>query len=1332
MAAIHTACNSLWLKDCDTAVVGGMNILTNPDIFAGLSKGQFLSKTGPCKTYDNDADGYCRGEAVSSLVLKRLSDAEEDHDNILGVILSASTNHSADAISITHPHAETQEFLYRRVLSQAGIKPTQVSYVEMHGTGTQAGDATEMESVLSVFAPTVDYRAINQKLYVGSVKANVGHGEASSGVTSIVKVLLMMRQNLIPPHIGIKGEINKGFPNLTARNTFISQGISQLPKYGSQPLRVFVNNFSAAGGNTAVVIEEACRRQRRGSDPRSKHVVAVSAASLSSLKKNIENLITYIGNNRNLHLPSLSYTTTARRVQHNYRFSIPSSDVADLEIGLIAAKEKQVLPVPQGPKIAFSFTGQGSMYLSAGADLFATCRLYRESLTEFNDIATSFGFPSFKHIVDGTSNEPIASVSPLLVQLAQTSIQMALTRLWRSLGVSPHVVIGHSLGEYAALFAAEVLSSTDVIFLVGNRAQLLIDHCTEGSHAMLAVHANQSMIEDSIPKGVEIVCVNSDNEIVLGGLCVDIESTKNLLQKNGLKCSQLSVPYAFHSSQVDSIMKPFMQLASAVSIGVPKCGYLSSALGRYLGKSGIDAEYLCQHSRRSVKFHQALNAASIAESVSSDTIFLEIGPHPVLSNFIRSTLGPTTTTLHSLNRNSGAWETIAQTLSTLSNRGSNIQWSNYHRDFENALELLDLPSYAWSLSNHWIDYKNNWCLTKGVYPSDMEPVKPSSFIRTSTVHRIIEENFSETSAKLVAEVNISEPGLKAVLHGHMVNGVALCPSTLYADIGITIGQYMHQRMFPVSDDAEGVGMDVRDMEVPKTLIFKDIDQQLIQVSAEALSSKQRIRFTISSDEGEHAMFNVEFGKRSVWLSEWEQIGYLVESRMEDFRRAENSDIHAFRQAIAYKLFSTFVEYDNLFQGMKKVYLNSTAWEATADIVLEPTTPDQTFVVPPYWIDSIGHLSGFIMNVQLNENGDSGTNVFVSHGWESFRIGKTIMPGITYRTYVRMRETDKKNIVSGDVYCLEGSRVIALFEGVKFMRIPRRILDQVLPRSHSSTSRPVVDGLIQQTHQTPMQVASEVHVSSPIPKPVSIVSQSLTIIAQECGLDESELADPNSFNDLGVDSLMQLAITSRMREEIEIEVSSNLFMDYPTVADLKVFLRGLESVGSVEEDDVDINLQSSSVSSNLESSNSTGPMLSNTPVSGISSVALSMANGFSNLKDDHIQITAGGVPVPIVLPLEPDPMLPGKLATSFLLQGNPKTASIKLFLCPDGSGSASSYAQIPAISTDVVVYGLNSPFMTTPQEYTCGVTQISSYYIQEIRRRQPHGPYNLGVCFEPIL
>ena len=483
LAAIQLACTSLQAGECDTAFSGGANVLTNPDIFSGLSRGHFLSKTGSCKTFDNDADGYCRGDGVATVILKRLDDALADRDPILGVIRGIATNHSAEAISITHPHAGAQEFLFSKVLQDCGVDAHDIRYVEMHGTGTQAGDGVEMESVSNVFAPRNRQRGLDKPLYLGAIKANIGHGESVAGVSSLIKLLLMMRKNAIPPHCGIKGVMNKTFPaDLGKRNVNVALEKIAFPRPKLGTRRLFLNNFSAAGGNTAMLLEDGPEcKDTEALDPRSMSIITVSAKSLASFKRNSQRLESYINNTPNLDLSSLSYTTTSRRMHYNYRAAIPAADLAHVSAALTTLKSAPPNPVSMtSPQIAFVFTGQGSQYPGIGMHLFQTSKQFRSDLELFNDLAQSQGFVPFLGLVDG-SVEDIQQLSPVAVQLGLVCIQMALVRLWSSWGIKPNCVIGHSLGEYAALNAAGVLSIADTIYLVGERASQMENKCVAGT-----------------------------------------------------------------------------------------------------------------------------------------------------------------------------------------------------------------------------------------------------------------------------------------------------------------------------------------------------------------------------------------------------------------------------------------------------------------------------------------------------------------------------------------------------------------------------------------------------------------------------------------------------------------------------------------------------------------------------------------------------------------------------------------------------------------------------------------------------------------------------------
>lgn len=1340
MAALQLACTSLWAGDCDTAIAGGLNVMTNPDIFSGLSKGQFLSKVGPCQTFDNDADGYCRGDGVGAVILKRLEDAQADNDNILAVILSSATNHSADAVSITHPHAETQEILYKKVLDQAGVDALDVSVVEMHGTGTQAGDGTEMRSVTNVFAPSNRQRRPDQKLYLGSVKANVGHGEAASGITALIKALLIFRHNAIPPHVGIKKEMNKGFPkDLTARNVHIALRETPLEPI-NRKRHIFVNNFSAAGGNTAVLLEEGPVRELVGSDPRPKHVVSVSARALSSLKGNLKNLATYLQEKPDLCLSSLAYTTTARRMHHNYRISFVSKDVAELRQSLLKAAELDIQPESQVPRIAFTFTGQGSHYAALGKDLFDTCAQFRADLMSFNTIATNFGYPSFLPLINGTVDD-ISTLSPLLVQVGLTSIQMALHRLWAAWGIKPHVVMGHSLGEYAALNAAGVLSVTDTIFLVGERARLLESQCTPGTHAMLAVKLGVSAMSDILKDGkVEVACINSPSETVLSGTSADIESARTTLEARGVKGTKLNVPYAFHSSQVDSILPQFTRIASSVTFNNSDISVLSPLLSSVLTGSSVNAEYLGRHAREAVNFVGALSAGIEAKVLSEQTVFVEIGPHPVCLGFVKATLGSAVATGPSLRRSESPWISLASTSSLLYNKGAAVDWNEYHRDFSQSQKLLELPAYSFALKNYWIDYKNNWCLTKGDVQAPALPAIVAPVLSTTCVQTVVSEEYSDHKGTLVAESDISRPDLYAAISGHLVNGSALCPSSIYGDVGVTIGEYMYRKMHNLPAGAPVPGMNVGKMEVPKPLIAKPGTSQILTMTAHADKKAGSIKLVFSSGKTEHAHCVVEFGEVSDWLTEWKRIAYMVSGRINLLHsQAEAGESHVILRGMAYKLFAALVEYEDTYRGMQKVTMDGKNNEATARVVCQPTKEGQTFVIPPYWIDSVGHLGGFVVNA--NDELDSKTSVYISHGWDSMRFAQPIEAGKEYQTYVRMIPSEGK-VVVGDVYLFDDGEIVGCVGGLKFQCIPRNVFNIFLPPPGAVTQHraPAPSQEVSVSQTTVKKTASAVKTVErkiTVTKSATITSQVLEIIADECGVDLSELADGNSFADLGVDSLMQLSISGRMRENLDLEVPSTLFTDHSSVGSLKSYLAAFEPISddsgsttpTLSDSDSDAKSTGSSAKTpdSLHQNEEVFPYAkayhaieaSMTKEKTVSVETVEVVADSADKYDALIEVS--DYAIPLIAPA----VIPQRKATSVILQGSPKTATRIFHLIPDGSGSATSYVGIPNISPDTCVFGLNSPYMKTPEEYQCGVPGMAEHFIKEIKRRQPEGPYYVG-------
>lgn len=780
LSAIHIACNALWRGDVNTAITGGTNVLTNPDMTAGLDRGHFLSRTGNCKTFDDTADGYCRGEGVASVILKRLDDALADNDPILGLILGAYTNHSAEAESITRPHVGAQRAIFSKILNDAGVEPASVGYIECHGTGTQAGDATEMQSILDSFAPVdaVQRRRDDQLLYLGSAKANIGHGEAVSGVSSLAKVLLMLQKNAIPPHCGIKTTINRKFPNdLAERGVRIAT--EPVPwNQGDEPRRIFVNNFSAAGGNSALLVEDAPRlTHHEGEDCRKAHMIAVSAKNGVSLQGNVSTLLEYLRQESGANIGQLSYTTTARRIHHQHRVMVVGSSVEDLctQLQIAIDNGSGMTRRKSVPSLIFTFTGQGAQFIGMGKELLAFSS-FRLNLCRLDQLGNSLGFPSFMPVFNSDAGPAdIDDLEPVVVQLASICMQIALSRLLASWGIAPKVVVGHSLGEYAALNVAGVLSDADTVYLVGKRALLLQQKCSRNTHSMLLVRTPRDgdqvaqILRDTT---LEVACINSPTEVVYAGPNEQIAQAQQLLEAVGYRSTILSIPYAFHSEQVTPILDDFKRVCGGVTFRPPQLPVLCPLTGNVVTNPGVfGPEYLSRHCREPVNMALVLRSAYGLRTVTDESIFLEVGPHPAVSGMIKATLGTKTAVLTTSRRDQSLWSILPGTLSSLYCSGADIRWREYHKDFDASHRVIPLPAYHWDLKDYWIQYINDWSLRKGDPPLMIES---SGRLETTSVHEIVQETSDGDKTVIVVEADLSRPDLNPLAHGHMVDDIPLC------------------------------------------------------------------------------------------------------------------------------------------------------------------------------------------------------------------------------------------------------------------------------------------------------------------------------------------------------------------------------------------------------------------------------------------------------------------------------------------------------------------------------------------------------------------------------
>ena len=1230
----------------------------------------------------------------------------------------------------------------------------------------------------------------------------------AAGTNSLIKILMMMRKNAIPPHVGIKGRINHKFPPLDEINVRIDRTLAAFKARakGDGKRRVLLNNFNATvsailrsrlaarklrvseqGGNTSVVIEDPPETCTKGQDPRTAYVVAVSAKTANSFTQNKKRLLSYVESNPETRLQDLSYTTTARRMHHDtFRRAYAVEDMDQLVRSM-----KKDLSSPSEPTAligssasVFVFTGQGAQYFGMGRRLFETNTSFRQSILDFDRICTSQGLPSFKWLVINPSmNESVPS--PSESQLALVSIAVALASLWRSWGIAPSAVIGHSLGEYAALCVAGVLSVSDMLFLVGKRAELMEKRCIANSYAMLAVqsdseHIQQIISAEKIPS-CEIACFNGPSNTVVSGMRKDVDLLAERLDGMGVKKTLLELPFAFHSVQMDPILEDIRAIALNVEFLKPTVPIASTLLGSLVREEGvITADYLSRQARQPVRFQQALCSLRSECIAGDETLWIEIGVHPLCHSMVRSTLGMSPTkAITTLRRDEDCWSTISKSISNIFNSGAKVMWTEYHRDFRGALKLLELPSYAFELKNYWIQHEGDWSLRKGDTPivNSTSALPPQTF-STTCLQQVESEIIARDSAAVVFSSRLAEPNLNTAVRGHLVNNIGLCPSSVYADVAFTAAWYIASRMAP-SDPVPA--MDLSTMEVFRPLIVDKETSQILKVSATRKPGEQVVKIQIRSQDKngsqDHANCTVMYGDGQQWMDEWQLNAYLVQSRMDQLVQPANpASVHRLLKEMVYKQFQTVVTYSKEYHNIDELFMDCELNETAANIRFQPTAGSAKFIYSPYWIDTVAHLAGFVLNASTKTPADT---VFISHGWQSFRIAAPLSDEKTYRGYVRMQPVGTRGVMAGDVYIFDGERVVVVCKGIKFQKMKRHILQSLLstgkeeaPPARLSPSKRIVQG---------SAIATKAAVNSSTRDSTARFSRILETIASEVGIEVSELTEDAKISDLGVDSLLTISILGRLRPETGLDLPSSLFISYPTVAQLRgFFLDKVTAPQSVADDEDSETSSSTPISSpgssasheSLESVATTTaqPDLVAMLISiiahevGVDATEIQPSTPFADLGVDslltisildsfksearmslaatffHENPTLTDVEKALGVSSEPQksPSTPSGVlemnigsskqslrSKSVLLQGRPSLNRPALFLLPDGAGSLFSYISLPTLPSGVAVYGLDSPFHNSPKDYTLSFEEVASIFIKEIRALQPQGPYMMG-------
>src|ERR1700730_1045997 len=708
LVAVHLACGSLRSGECTLALAAGVNLILSPEANINFSKSRMLAPDGRCKTFDAGADGYVRGEGCGVVVLKTLSTAQIDGNRILAVIRGSAVNQDGRSGGLTAPNGPAQEAVIRAALAAAGVDPHEVSYLESHGTGTSLGDPIEVRAATAVLCKD---RPHEFPLAIGSIKTNIGHLEAAAGVAGLLKVVVALQKGQIPPHLHFR-QPNPHIAWSDYPVRVVSDGCSWSRR--EQPRLAGVSSFGFSGTNAHVVIQEAPRqRALNPTEQRPTYCLPLSARTDAALRRLANEYAETLPTNPALSLSDIERTAGAGRSHFERRLAVVADTARVAQEAWSAFALAQPHPslhfrtsTPgQAPEVVFLFPGQGTQYAGMGRLLYETSPVFRNVIDHCDKLlGTDRHGHSLKSVLWSVGLDEVQIHDTAWTQPALFAVEYGLAQLWRSWGIEPAAVIGHSVGEYVAACVAGVFSLEDGLRLIAERGRLMA--ALPSSGAMAAIFASKNTVSAAIAPfsdRLSIAAINSPENVVISGESRAIDDVLAGFAERNVRGQKLLVSVGAHSPCVEPVLDAMETLARSVTMNAPRIPVAWNLTGGLAlpGGSAPDAIYWRSHLREPVRFLDGVR------SLHGDgyRAFLEVGPHPTLLAIVQQSL-PHDGILYlsSLRRDHQDWTELLGSVAKLYVHGAAIDWKGLCAPYDGR--TVSLPTYPFERRSYWLDVSN--------------------------------------------------------------------------------------------------------------------------------------------------------------------------------------------------------------------------------------------------------------------------------------------------------------------------------------------------------------------------------------------------------------------------------------------------------------------------------------------------------------------------------------------------------------------------------------------------------------------------------------------------
>ncbi|KAL9112778.1 MAG: hypothetical protein Q9227_003081 [Pyrenula ochraceoflavens] len=1216
--AIHQACKAILGGECTAALAGGVAIMGNIIWFQNLAGASFLSPTGQCKPWDDAADGYCRGEAIGCVFLKKRSAAIADGNQILGCIASSAVYQNENCTPVFVPNSPSLSSLFKDVVNKARLEPRQISVVEAHGTGTPVGDPAEYESIRRALAGPLRENLLS----IGSVKGFVGHTEGASGVISLIKTIMMMQEGMIPQQASFQSLSH----HIRASASDMIEIPIQLKPWSSSFKAALINNYGASGSNASMIVTQPPHPSQDGIGSSTLHgtnvkhpfwICGLDDRSLRDYCVRLLNLTrTKNVSAKKISVANLSFNIcrqSNRSLDRGFMFCCTTLKEFENKVDAFASGDKSISSHPakqQALPVIMCFGGQITNFIGLDRKVFDSIKILRSYLDQCNAVFLSIGLDGI--YPDIFQREPIEDQCKLQTMLF--AIQYASAKSWIDCGVQIAAAVGHSFGELTALCVSGVLSLKDTAKMIAGRAKLVRDSWGQDRGAMMAIEADLQVVEkvlsDSrkkLPDGTQatIACFNGPRSFTLAGSTKGIDAiaqtiAESKIYSSSTRTKRLSVTNAFHSALVEPLLEELEEIGSKLTFREASISLERSTEEPFVDE--MSPSFVAEHMRYPVYFDHAVQRLARQYPTA---IWLEAGSNSTITTMASRALGfPAGNHFQAVNITSdNAMQNLADTTLALWKAGSTVVYWPHHTLQTYDYGYIFLPPYQFEKSRHWMELKKP---QKEVATSVEETPKPQAEQETPTGLWTFVSYEDSMQRRARFRVNTMTKEYESFISGHWIAQTApICPATLEVDIAIEALKSIRPdlaapEMQPILQDMENHSPICVDPSRSVWLDYEALDDScqswhwsIVSTGSaqKAGTSTQHVHGKLIFRSADNPQYRAEF-ERFERLKSHESCLRVLNS--------DNIDSDIIQGRHIYKAFSEIVDYGEEYRGLKKlVGLRNKCAGRVRKKHIGKTWLDV------HLSDTFSQVGGIWVNCMTNRPPEE---MFIAGGCELLMRSPKFRADAFHALpeswdVLAYHHQESESAYKTDVFTFDStsSEMMEVMLGIKYARVATASMQKILARlspgvaktTHNAASVRVSLDPAARTSSVPAPEAPNVALKATSPQELKndtqkpqqdskpdIKSAARALLADISGLAPHEITDDMALADIGIDSLMSMELASEVESIFKCELPMEKLME---VIDFLSFVDCVRScLGLADDDDNDETDSDNDVSSEKSS------------------------------------------------------------------------------------------------------------------------------------------------------